>query len=208
VYYRASLPLDPADTAGSHQGLWYAVLSLRKVGVPDRAAFVAASQGLSYDLIVHCYSNLVFHANAQQTNFEPGAVVDLFATLQEYDVPVDHRATVWCELQRPDGSSGILTLSESDPGRFTSSFVANQTGLYIIRCRARGETFAGSPFDREQTLTAAVFPGGNHQQPPPSDSSLCQLLDCLLRQGGLSDALLKRLANEGIDLRRLRNCVC
>jgi hypothetical protein len=121
VYYRASLPLDPADTAGSHQGLWYAVLSLRKVGVPDRAAFVAASQGLSYDLIVHCYSNLVFHANAQQTSFEPGAVVDLFATLSEYDVPVDHRATVWCELQRPDGSSGILTLSESDPGRFTSA---------------------------------------------------------------------------------------
>jgi hypothetical protein len=199
VYYRASLPLDPAVPLGSHQGLWNAVLSLRRSD---------SRKGLPYDVTVHCYSNLVFHANAQQTSFEPGAVVNLFATLQEYDVPVDHRATVWSEIQRPDGSSGILGFNENDPGRFISSFVANQAGLYTIRCRARGETFFGSRFDREQTVTAAVFPGGDSQQPAPSNSSICQLLDCLLSKGALSKHLLERLAKEGVDIRRLRDCVC
>lgn len=206
VYYRASLPLDPADPSGSHQGLWYVVLSLRGSDTKE-TNLASATRGIPYDVTVHCYSNLVFHANAQQTSFEPGAVVDLFATLREYDVPVDHRATVWSEIQRPDGSSGILTLSENDPGRFTSSFVADQTGLYTIRCRARGETFFGSPFDREQMVTAAVFPGGNSQQ-PPSTGALCQLLDCLLAHGALSKQLLERLAKDGVDIRRLRDCIC
>ena len=76
--------------------------------------------------------------------------MDLTATLMEYGVPVDHRAGVWADITRPDGSQFTLTLPETDPGRFERGFVASLTGLYSMRVRAIGSTFRGTPFEREQ----------------------------------------------------------
>jgi len=217
AYYRASLPAIPAAPDGSHGGAWHAVLKLAVSAKeleryakelakhPDHDLFARGL--LPYDLIVHAYSNLAFRAAARQTSYEPGAEVHLAATLREYDVPVENRAGVWAEVLRPDGSVQLVPLREEEPGRFAAAFQANLSGVYALRARARGETFRGTPFEREQTLTAVVYPGGDRPRREPETSQLCQLIDCLLRKGMLDDKLLERLAAEGLNLEGLVHCL-
>jgi hypothetical protein len=216
AFYRASLPALPAVTSGSHEGTWHAILRLAGGGQKMKG-YVADMPGLakddplhrgilSYDLLVHCYSNLAFRASAHQTGYEPGATVRLAASLREYDVPVEGRGRVWAEVSRPTGSQQTVDLAETAPGEFEASFVAVHTGVYAIRVRARGETFHASPFTREQTLTAAVYPGGDRPREPVEPDALCKLVDCL-RQRGIDDKLADRLADEGVDLHGLLDCL-
>lgn len=156
-YYRLSLPALPADATGTHSGRWYVVLkSGRRLKVAANAA------PLPYDVVVHCRSNLNFRATIVQSGFEVGATAQLTATLSEYNVPVDSRALVWAEIVRPDGTTFTLGLPQTDPGRFEGAFVCSTSGLYTARVRARGTTFYGSDFEREQMLTAAAYPGGGN----------------------------------------------
>ncbi|HEX5327107.1 MAG TPA: hypothetical protein VFW75_10605, partial [Acetobacteraceae bacterium] len=214
-YYRLSLPADPANSGGTHPGVWHAILRLSR-NVPGYRygdSFVIASQikggTLPYDVVVHCYSNLVFRAYAWQNSFEPGARVDLTATLLEYDVPVDHRAAVWADITRPDGSSFILGLPETEPGRFESGFTTSLSGLYTMRVRALGSTFRGTPFEREQTLSAAVYPGGDRPSQPGDGGHdfWCEVLECLLCGKVIDPKLLERLQALGFDLKALIACL-
>ncbi|MEP6776621.1 MAG: vWA domain-containing protein, partial [Chloroflexota bacterium] len=171
-FYRISLPAIIPDPSGSHEGTWNAILRLdpkdeRKfarqgtmsVG-QDPGALNALRQGyLPYNLLVHTYSNLFFRAVAQQDQYIPGSEVKLFASLREYDVPVEGRASVWAEITLPEKNSRIVSLSETAPGEFQGSFVTTLSGLYDIRVRARGETFYGTAFTREQNLSAYAFQG-------------------------------------------------
>ena len=63
------------------------------------------------------------------------------------------------------------------------------------------------PFEREQTFTATVTPGGDHWSPqdPPRDV-LCELLDCL-RRGALGPEFLKRLEGLGLNIEALLKCL-
>jgi hypothetical protein len=214
-YYRFSLPANPAHGTGTHAGQWNALLSIAR-GRPDyydRQNFVVSSQAtggfLAYDVVVHCYSNLTFKAYARQSSFEPGAMVDVTATLLEYDVPVDHRASVWADITRPDGGGFTLALNETEAGRFAGSFAAGLSGLYTIRARALGSTFRGTPFEREQTLNAAVYPGGD--RPPRTGDGgqqfWCELFHCLLSGKVIDPKLLERLRTEGFDLATLAACL-
>jgi hypothetical protein len=211
-YYRLSLPANPAHSAGTHAGTWNALLRIdyKKSGIYDRQSYAVGGQaargGLPYDIVVHCYTNLVFKAYAQQSGFEPGAHVDIVVTLREYDVPVDHRAVSWAEISRPDGSTFTLALDETDPGRFTGSFTATVAGLYTIRARARGADFRGTAFQREQTLSAAVYPGGDN---PPKTGGLdwCGLLQCLLKGGVIDAKARERLRALGINIDAVVACL-
>jgi hypothetical protein len=216
AFYRASLPAVPAAAGGSHEGTWHAILRLAGEG-KDLESYVSDMPGLAkndplrrgilpYDFLVHCYSNLAFRAGAYQTGYEPGATVDLTATLREYDVPVEGRARVWAEVTHPNGSQHRVDLAENNPGDFCASFVASHTGVYAIRVRALGETFKGLPFVREQSLTAAVYPGGDRHLEPREPDALCRLVDCLQRRG-IDSKLAERLAAEGIDLKELLDCL-
>ena len=147
-----------------------------------------------------------------QGGYDPGATVGVHASLLEYAVPVDHRAHCRADITRPDGSRLVLALPETDPGRFAASFVADLPGLYTIRARALGATFAGIPFQREQTLSAAVYAGATR---PPSTggggggagADWCDFLECLLR-GRLIDAkLIDRLRAEGLNPEALQKCL-
>ena len=216
-YYRLSLPADPAHAGGTHPGIWHVLLRIgRQVpGVSRGESFVIGTPvkggiTLPYDVIVHCYSNLNFHAYARQTTFEPNARVDLTATLLEYDVPVGHRAAVWADITRPDGSVFTLGLTEAEPGRFEAGFATSLTGLYTMRVRALGNTFRGTPFEREQTLTAAAYPGGDRPSQPGDGGRnfWCEVLECLLRNKVIDPQLLERLQAAGLDLKGLLECVC
>jgi hypothetical protein len=207
-YYRLSLPAVPGNEAGTHAGLWHAILRLRRED--KRASGSAVVQGsLPYDLVVHCYSNLVFKAYARQTQFEPGAEVSVFASLREYEVPVDHRAKTWAEVTRPDGSTFTLLLDETEAGRYQGRFTTTISGLYTIRVRALGQTFRGIPFQREQTLSAAVYPGADHPPQPGGDGERfwCEFLRCLLSEHVLGRKLIAELQAKGIDLTELARCL-
>lgn len=227
-YYRLSLPALPPDASGSHGGRWYVVLKLARGGRQFES--IATAGALPYDVVVHTQSNLNFLANLTQSSFQPGATATLTATLAEYDVPVDGRATVWAEIARPDGSVSSLALPQIEPGRYEGAFICTASGLYTARVRAQGTTFFGSPFQREQTLSAAVYPGGGNPDGTGGprddgtgdhhpggakgdkpcgcgDAFWCQLVHCLLGGDILSPRLLSQLRERGIDLEALRKCL-
>ncbi len=213
AYYRLSLPALAADAAGTHSGTWNAVLTIAGGRGQISREFLAAGASvkggsLPYDLVVHCYSNLSFDAHAQQSSFEPGATVSLSASLREYDVPVEGRANAWAQVTRPDSSTFTLPLAETDPGRFAGSFVASLSGLYTMRIRAIGATFRGTAFAREQTLTAAVYPGGDRTTPGDGGSQLwCDIVECLLSDRVIGPRLHKQLAALGLDLNAFARCL-
>ena len=213
-YYRLSLPAIPADALGSHVGTWHALLALGESQVPVlrhlRAWSATTTFAVPYELVVHCYSNLMLRGAAVQDSYEPGATVSIHATLLEYDTPVEKRARMWVELTRPDSSRLNLAMPETDPGRFEVSFVAGLPGLHDMRLRATGATYDGSTFQREMTLTAVAVPGGDRpprtQVDDPPDP-LCRLVTCLLENKAVDDRLIERLRSEGLDLGALLACL-
>ncbi|HVJ50824.1 MAG TPA: M64 family metallopeptidase [Aliidongia sp.] len=215
AYYRLSLPADPARAAGSHAGQWNVLLKLGKprLEVDNRQDFVAGAVavggGIPYDVVVHCYSNLDFQARAVQSGFEPGATVTVLASLSEYQVPVDHRARCWADVTRPDGSGFVLAMDEAEAGRFAGAFPTSLPGLYTIRVRALGTTFQGVSFQREQTLSAAVYAGANNP-PQTGDGGAdhwCAILRCAIAGGLISGKLLEQLRAAGLNIEVLLKCI-
>jgi hypothetical protein len=216
-YYRFALPLvlggKPAQT-----GLWHAVLGVddkifeRYVRDRDQPAAVVAARlanGVRYSISAQSLSNLRFQASVSQNSLEPGATLTVHAALSEYGIPVDHRARVTAELQRPDGTQATLALAETAPGTFEAATPAASQGVYRFRVVATGLTMRGVPFTREQQVSGAVVPGGNNPPPtsPPStrsqDEALCRLLSCLLSP----DALGRLFTAQHIDPAVLQKCV-
>jgi hypothetical protein len=214
--YRVGLPV-PLGVNTAHAGRWYARLGLESryykkylSSLENQSALLAtaAAHGILYNLNVHTYSNLRMRASISQSSNEPGGTMTVRAVLTEYGVPVAARATCRAELTRPDNTQSTLALSETDPGVFEASITANHLGIYQFRILGEGKTFRGLPFTREQTLTGAVWRGGDN--PPPSvkddpnrhDDRLCSLIACLLRNQEIVELLRKR----GVDPDQLRRC--
>jgi hypothetical protein len=110
-------------------------------------------------------------ARVDQSSYEPGATVTLRANLTEYGVPVEGRAVVDVEVTRPDGSLVVYALTEEPESNFERAFIANMTGIYNCRFMASGTTMRGKPFTREQTLTAAVWNGGDDPRTPTGNEN-------------------------------------
>jgi hypothetical protein len=219
--YRVGLP-TPLGSNTAHAGRWYARLAIDKarfkkyLGSLDNNPALSAStaaHGVRYCLSVHAYSNLRMRATLSQSGNEPGATLTLRATLAEYGVPLPYRASCRAELVRPDNSQAILALSEVQPGIFESATPANLPGIYRVRIVAEGKTLRARPFTREQTLTGAVWRGGDDPpRPPGSDPTLdpdrlCNLIACLLKNKGLV-ALLEKHGVSPDELRRCFGAYC
>jgi hypothetical protein len=203
-YYRMGLPALPIDPSGSHGGKWHAILQLGKTAyVASEVAAQATWLHMPYSLVVHSYSSLKFRAGITQSGYAPGSQLMLTATLSEYGVPVQGRATVWAEMARPDGTSKVLTMKEEEPGRFTATSTEAVAGLYRFRVRAIGVTFRERPFTREQTLTAVIGSFGDSS----GDSELCKLLECLISGRVLQPDAVESLREHGIDWNALAECL-
>lgn len=222
AYYRLSLPALPARAAGTHGGRWHVLLAMGgRFGTFDSKVGALSQGRIAYDVVVHTYSNLQFRAYLQQSSYAPGAAVNVQATLREYDQPVDHRATCWAQVHRPDGSSFTLVMTEDQPGRFDGAFVAQQPGLYTVRVMAHGTSFYGQAFTREQTLSAAIVLGragdpnghpgggtsGGTSGGDPGVHFWCDWLRCALRNGVISDKLIEQWRAKGLDLSVLLKCL-
>jgi hypothetical protein len=150
------------------------LLSRSPADAATGAAIATGWRTVPYSLLVHSYSNLSLHASLDQSGWEPGDKVVIHASLAESGILAVAGAAVWVELRCHNRDMGRVPLVESDAGQFSGSFVASSAGVYQCRVRASGRTRAGHPFQREQTLTAAVWRGGKRDADPdhPRSASL------------------------------------
>lgn len=175
----ASFPLPLAFHAGHIQsGTWKAILEVdqdlyqrllegESSKEQQRVVSDLRSKGARYCLSVHSFSNLRMSAAVSQTGFAPGSAMFLKATLTEYNLPVERRASVNAQLEYPDHTRTVLPLAETHPGVFETSLAADQAGIYRFRVLAEGGTYRGAPFTREEILTAATV--NELRQPPGQD---------------------------------------
>jgi hypothetical protein len=218
-HFRFTLPV--AIGAGQQTGTWYAVLKVN----PDEFKKAATrmrrgenkqhfqrfvTHGPRYSVAVQTYSNLRFDVQAQQSSFEPGATLSFQATLSEYGLPVEKRAMLQLELTRPGGGMTTLDLLEGEPGTYQVQSVALSSGVYVGRVLARGVTLRGTPFTREQTVSLAVWKGGDQPVRPPRGSDQtegCELWKCLLSEEVLRPEFAELMKRWGVDLDALRTCM-
>src|SRR5262249_23139101 len=83
--------------------------------------------------------------------------------------------------------------------------------IHRVRVQATGTSPSGWLFRREQTLTAAVWHGGDRDanrdpRADGADSPLCDLLACLRETRAISPEIVRRLSALGIDLEALLRC--
>jgi hypothetical protein len=216
-YYRFTLPL-PLGAHPARAGTWHAVLEvddavLKRMTQGSDKSFAALqsrlAHGIRYNLSVQAYSNLRMVANLNQNSLQPGAMLTVRASLTEYGIPVDHRAGVYADVERPDGSRTNLILAEVEAGSFEASMVATIQGVYRFHVLASGVTLRGLHFTREQDLTGSVVLGGDNPLvlSDPStrgrDKQVCELLECLLRP----EAFGRFLAEHNINPDAVRECI-
>jgi len=215
--YRVGLPI-PLGGNQAHAGKWYARLRVdakyykRYLSSLDNYSTLratTAAHGIRYSLNVHAYSNLRMRAILTQSGNQPGATMYLRAVLTEYGLPVAGRASCRAELTRPDNTAGILAMPEIEPGVFEVATPALLSGIYRFRIVSEGLSLRGRRFTREQTLTGAVWRGGDDRPPsskddPRSDGDcFCRIIDCLFRQRGIQ-ALLH---SSGISVDEVQKCL-
>jgi hypothetical protein len=225
--YRVGLPLPLGGPIDAHAGRWHAILrvgkriahprALASVRAETPSAFTSSSaswpHGLRYSFNVHAYSNLRMHTTVAQSSYVPGALVSVRSVLTEYGVPITRGGSCIAEIERPDGSTATLGLTEVAQGEFEGSTVAALDGVYTMRVVATGRTMRGRPFTREQTRTAAVWVGGDREPPDPNEGSdrdggeghdrWCELVACLLGQRSVR----KALERHDVDLDEVRKCL-
>lgn len=219
AFYRIGLPALPGST-GTHAGRWNAILRVSRRGGGIMATHGVAAQGIAnvlsktgtvpYSVVVQSYSNVLLDVQVVPGVAEPGAKLDLYARLSEYDIPVERTASVEAEVRDPTGLMSRVPLPEAAPGAFAGSFVTTVPGVYTCRFRAAGTTRGGKPFQRETTRTAAVFrplpvdPGLLSQVLDEHRQRVCAFLACLLKRPGALADVLERI---GADPRAIAKCL-
>jgi Common central domain of tyrosinase/von Willebrand factor type A domain len=228
AFYRIMLPALPGEAPRSHAGKWNAILQIkskeeiellvRKKQINLREITASLKGTLPYNFMAQCYSNLTFTAKSIQTSFEPGAIITLDATLKEYDQPIAKRAKVIAEVTKPDNSTSIINLHETELGIFETEYKTKTSGNYTFRLIASGMTMQGNAFTREKTVTAGVFFGGDKYDNNNSsttlinwlterDKRMCELLNCIFSGNVMDERFEKRMIELGIDLKQLRECL-
>lgn len=215
AFYRMRLPALAGGT-GHAAGRWHLVLEVDErlfkrflaTLENDRRAFTRAqAHGLRYSVNTLTYSNLRMRANLSQDGFEPGSTFNLRAVLTEFGIPVDRRARVVTELERPDGTRVTEELDEIEPGVFEAVLFGSGAGAYRFRLIARGRTLRGAAFTREAVLSGGILEGGRVPGPDLDDDErrerLCRLLNCLLKD----ESIRKFLEERRIDPERALRCI-
>lgn len=221
VYYRLSLPALVSNPNSSHSGQWNAVLQLKdrkqimEIYQDDKQKLEqllsVESPTVPYSLIVKSFSNLEFEATHTQNSFEPGAIINLMASIKEYNIPLSSYASVVAELTAPNGSMTTIPLHKVADGVYEATYKTSVAGVYTFRVRAEGSTQHGSRFSREKVLTAGVFVGGDKESLPiPNnevDEKICQILHCLFSEKVMNEEFLKRMEEMGINIKALKECL-
>lgn len=179
-YYRVVLPVELERDRLDQGGTWHAVFARRipieesHNGQPKVATEVEPGRGkegekdesfqptpVPYSFLVHSYSNLSFKAWLRQTTYEPGGSVFLGASMEQDGASHEKGTYVWADVTRPDGTITSIVFREEEESRFSAVFNTTIPGVYQIRVRSNGRSNLGYPFQREQSLSASAWHGGD-----------------------------------------------
>ena len=216
-YYRVAIPAA-VGISGAGPGTWQVLLSLDPVGYKRYLSTLDREQatlqniqlhGVRYSVSVHTLSSLRMQGRVAQSSNEPGATLTIRSVLTEYGLPVEQRAMVNMDVERPDHTHIPLLATEIEPGVFEAKMTATLSGVYPIHLKATGATLRGKPFTREQLLTGAIWRGGDDPSPSGStdprtrDEQVCRLIECLFGSR-YSERLFAKL---GPDAEELAKCL-
>ena len=233
AYYRLMLPALPSNPAGSHRGKWKALLALKR---PDEiikdlrnlrekrqeaAEFLRrlnefAQKPAPFNLTVHTYSNLRLEATLTQDSYVPGAMIQLTASLWEYQAPLKNNATVWADVIEPNGNRATLMFARTGAGSYSAKWPTTQSGVYRFGIRAEGKTSGNARFMRAKELTAGVWRGGDRPNDPTGgtpegtggkDGGNCKTLLCLLEFVMKSSMLRELFKRFDFDIDGFHKCV-
>jgi len=121
---------------------------------PAATALPAEVSSFPRSRLAHARGNLRLDAWRVQEAMKPGVAVALYASLSEYNVPMEPRVSVWAEVTRPDQSTFSMPLARGADGIYTAGFLTTAGGVYTCRLHADGYASEGTPVTREKTLTA------------------------------------------------------
>jgi hypothetical protein len=234
AYYRLMLPALPSKPDSSHRGMWKAVLGLKR---PDEilkelrqfreqrmelAEFIRrvsefTQKPTPFNLTVHTYSNLRLEATLLQDGFAPGDVVNLTASLWEYQSPLKTDASVWADVVEPDGSRSVLNFTRTAAGSYAAMWPTTLPGVYRFGIRAEGRTSGNARFMRAKELTAGVWAGGDRPFDPVGggsnettgggDDGRCKTIMCFLDFVMKSSVLREWFKRFDFDIEGFRKCV-
>ena len=226
--FRVTLPVV-VDGTGHWEGQWNLLMAffpddLIKRG--QKRAPLASSVGpagqraLRYEALVHARSNLRLRTSVDQDSFAPGSTAFLRATITEYGQPLRGSASVTVTHTEPDGTIVTRPMSRTDRGIYEARMILARSGAHAFRMKARGVSFRGDVFTREQLLSAlvgrkATGPGGGGTGPggsgggPKDDLTerICQMIACMSRRKVFDARFLKLLAEFGMDGQEAAKCL-
>jgi len=120
-----------------------------------------AEKGVPYNIVVQARSPLRMHVRLQQSGFEPGDTITVRASLKDAGFPVTDMSHIHVTVNEPDGTQYRADLKPVAPGHYEVTVPTDKPGIYVCRVIARGTAMDQRTFMREQTLTGAVWQGGN-----------------------------------------------
>ena len=68
-------------------------------------------------------------------------------------------------VTKPDGSQETVALNEVEPGVHSVTITLTKLGLYSLLIKARGKSFSGKTFTREELRSAATWRGQSEPNP-------------------------------------------
>lgn len=218
AFYRLSLPVSAVGAQDSSRP-WHAVIELDAKGwiryvekLKNGEGKLTAEQirslahGLRYSFVAQARSVLRMAPSVLQSSLVPGADVRVGAIITEYGMSPSRGADVVVEVTPPSGARFDLHLTEQADGEFVAHMVAALPGTYRLRFLAKGRNSRGSAWTREALRSAVVWRKGDDPLPgPKTQDTLCGLLTCLEKSGGLDFETLKKM---GIDIAAVRRCLC
>ncbi|HET8735799.1 MAG TPA: S8 family serine peptidase [Pricia sp.] len=225
VFYRLNLPLPIG--VPEREGTWNAILAVNKkyrghqlkhtavVNTQDASTSHGNIGRVPYSLLVHSSSNLTMETRVRQSDYEPGATIKLNVRLRQFGIPLDTQCSVVTDVTLPNKQVKTLPLTNLGDGNYETQLVADSTGTYQFLTKAKGFSFRGKAFSREQVRNASVWRGGNRPSPEgngtgtsgTSKEELCKLISCLMDEKNISQALKKRLLEQGIHVDGMLACL-
>ena len=161
VYFRCQLPAFP-DRPKAHIGRWRVWLASRK----GRAALTHGNQtngsvNFYYSVMAKARSDLRLGGFLAQSSYTPGSPMVLTLEPTLYGQPVQLDAPVEARFTRPDGTTRIISLTETAYGQYRGTFDDTyQAGVYPASAVVMATTPAGAMVTRYRYFTGLIFHPG------------------------------------------------
>lgn len=162
-YFRAQFPVFPAQP-DAHIGRWRIWLESRSgrgydTHVQTQAmASAATNVPFVYAPMAKARSDLLLRGHLIQTTYAPGSAMDIVLEPLLYGLPVGLDDPVEVVVVRPDGVSGVLSLTQVPSGQYRGTFTdTGLLGAYQITAHVAATTPLGNRVTRYRSMTGIIY---------------------------------------------------